>query len=105
MNKDCAGGLHNNSDATAGEASWDKAKTNLVSWITAGANNVPLDRDGLADDTVVVGNTAGSTITIDVTRSVKQIFASKTNHGWLLVIDINAQMRCFWSKNADTSTV
>ena len=104
VNKDWGEGTKNNVDAINGEATWNSARLGVQNWSTAGANHVPNDREGIADDTVVVVNTVGSTITIDVTRSVKQMFSSNQNYGWLLVLDPNSQMRYFRSKEGTMSS-
>lgn len=88
LNKDWGEGSTDYASAAAGEVTWNDAKHQEMNWSAAGAGDVNEDHEKEPDDTEFIGSPGSvrfnGRVRFNVTSSVKAMFESQENFGWLL---------------------
>jgi hypothetical protein len=93
MNRDWTEGVSDYAVARVGEATYRSAKHGVEGWVRKGAGDVPRDRHVDPDDTQII-ETVGK-VAWDVTSSVRQMFETGTNFGWLVQSQDESKNRYF----------
>ncbi|KAA3661334.1 MAG: T9SS C-terminal target domain-containing protein, partial [Calditrichaeota bacterium] len=98
--QDWGEGKKNNEYAMYGDVTWKSAKHGIANWTQAGAKSTIYDHVAIPVATTIIGNDVGHYYHFDVTSSVREMFTDQQNYGWLMVLEKEAGMRYFCSKEA-----